>query len=195
MGLSISSVGNHEFDRGSRELRRVQRGGCHPVDGCRDGDAFSGARFQYLPRTSSTPHAPAAVSRDRGQDDRRGQRGLHRRNAARHAANRRARGHQRPHLPGRSLDCERAREEGSSNKASRAVVLLIHEGGRQGGPEDEADPNGCVNFGGAIETIARKLTPDIKVIVSGHSHRAYNCSIAGPSRDERGEYRPHRHAA
>src|SRR6185295_17908510 len=48
IGLSISSVGNHEFDRGSRELQRVQRGGCHPVDGCRDGAPFSGARFQYL---------------------------------------------------------------------------------------------------------------------------------------------------
>ena len=59
------------------------------------------------------------------------------------------------------------------------MVLLIHEGGQQGVPDEAADPNGCVDFSGAIATIARKLTSDIKVIVSGHSHRAYNCSIAG----------------
>jgi 5'-nucleotidase len=26
----------------------MQNGGCHPVDGCQDGDGFSGAFFQYL---------------------------------------------------------------------------------------------------------------------------------------------------
>lgn len=34
MGLSVSSVGNHEFDEGVSELLRMQKGGCHPVDGC-----------------------------------------------------------------------------------------------------------------------------------------------------------------
>src|SRR5436190_19085570 len=48
MNLAVSSVGNHEFDRGQDELRRMQAGGCHPSDGCRDGDGFAGARFQYL---------------------------------------------------------------------------------------------------------------------------------------------------
>ena len=37
------AVGNHEFDEGQAELRRMQRGGCHPEDGCRDGNGFSGA--------------------------------------------------------------------------------------------------------------------------------------------------------
>src|SRR5262249_43629491 len=48
IGLSVAGVGNHEFDHGWRALMRLQRGGCHPTDGCRDGDGFSGARFQYL---------------------------------------------------------------------------------------------------------------------------------------------------
>lgn len=26
----------------------MQNGGCHPVDGCQDGDGFEGARFRYL---------------------------------------------------------------------------------------------------------------------------------------------------
>ena len=38
-GRRRHSVGNHEFDEGVDELLRMQNGGCHPVDGCQDGDA------------------------------------------------------------------------------------------------------------------------------------------------------------
>ena len=48
MGLEISAVGNHEFDKGADELLRLQRGGCHPGDGCKGPQPFKGARFQYL---------------------------------------------------------------------------------------------------------------------------------------------------
>ena len=48
IGLQVSSVGNHEFDEGVDELIRMQRGGCHPADGCQDGDGFKGAKFTYL---------------------------------------------------------------------------------------------------------------------------------------------------
>src|SRR5690349_7647334 len=48
IGLQVSSVGNHEFDEGVDELIRIQRGGCHPVDGCQDGDGYAGAEFTYL---------------------------------------------------------------------------------------------------------------------------------------------------
>ena len=58
MHVDFASVGNHEFDKGSAELQRIQNGGCHPVDGCTaapyalpDGsttDVYPGADFQYL---------------------------------------------------------------------------------------------------------------------------------------------------
>ncbi|MCI0690016.1 MAG: hypothetical protein L0Y54_22695, partial [Sporichthyaceae bacterium] len=48
MGVDLSSVGNHEFDEGVTELYRMQFGGCHPTDGCQDGDGFAGADFPYL---------------------------------------------------------------------------------------------------------------------------------------------------
>ena len=41
-------MGNHEFDEGAAELLRMQEGGCHPVDGCLDGDGFAGADFDFL---------------------------------------------------------------------------------------------------------------------------------------------------
>jgi 5'-nucleotidase len=48
MGLDFATVGNHEFDEGVEELKRMQEGGCHPVDGCQDGDPFYGAEFKFL---------------------------------------------------------------------------------------------------------------------------------------------------
>jgi 5'-nucleotidase len=48
MGVDIAVVGNHEFDEGWRELLRMEKGGCNPVDGCQTGHRFRGARFDYL---------------------------------------------------------------------------------------------------------------------------------------------------
>ena len=58
MNVDFASVGNHEFDKGSAELLRIQNGGCRPVEGCtaapyalRGGgttDVYPGADFQYL---------------------------------------------------------------------------------------------------------------------------------------------------
>ncbi len=48
IGLDLNAVGNHEFDEGAAELLRMQVGGCHPVDGCLDGDPFAGADFRFL---------------------------------------------------------------------------------------------------------------------------------------------------
>ena len=110
MGLDVSSVGNHEFDEGTDELLRMQRGGCHPVDGCYFPDApYAGADFQYLaanvvlkdragrrlvegpgPRQGAHPAAG-----DRDQEGRRGQGRLHRHDA---------RGHADPGQPHRRLD-------------------------------------------------------------------------------------------
>ena len=55
------------------------------------------------------------------------------------------------------------------------IVLLIHEGGRQSG----VDPNGCENLGGGIIPIVQKLSPDIGIVLSAHSHRFYNCVFDG----------------
>ncbi len=61
MGLDYNGVGNHEFDEGIDELLRVAYGdqvvgdyvpaspdGCHPDDGCGDGDPYHGADFPFL---------------------------------------------------------------------------------------------------------------------------------------------------
>src|SRR3712207_1348830 len=56
IGLQVASVGNHEFDEGYRELRRMQRGGClddgpdgaNGQNSCPGDRRFQGADFRYL---------------------------------------------------------------------------------------------------------------------------------------------------
>ena len=73
LGLSLTSVGNHEFDEGEDELKRMQNGGCHPTDGCQDGTGFAGAKFKYLSanvidtRTGKPFFKPYAIRRFQGK--------------------------------------------------------------------------------------------------------------------------------
>jgi 5'-nucleotidase len=181
MHMSISSVGNHEFDKGTDELLRIQHGGCHPVDGCTGGGTFPGAAWEYL---SANVVRPAASD---------GQQPLFPATAIRTI------GGVKIGFIGETLGSTRQMvepagihdltflDEGSSaNKYAaelkqqgvNAIVLLIHQGAYQT-VEDSGDPNACRDFHGGIQPTLEKLSPDIKVVVSGHSHQAYNCLIDG----------------
>ncbi len=48
IGLKVAAVGNHEFDEGYTELRRIMKGGCHPVDGCSPAGTWKGAQYDYV---------------------------------------------------------------------------------------------------------------------------------------------------
>jgi 5'-nucleotidase len=65
IGLDLNAVGNHEFDEGAVELARMQRGGCHPVDGCLDGDGFGGAHFRFLAANVVREQARRSFARTR----------------------------------------------------------------------------------------------------------------------------------
>jgi 5'-nucleotidase len=54
------------------------------------------------------------------------------------------------------------------------VVAVVHEGG-----DADGGINGCDNPRGAIFEIVRALDPAIDVVLSAHTHRAYNCRIDG----------------
>lgn len=58
------------------------------------------------------------------------------------------------------------------------IVVLLHEGGRQTGA-DAWDVNGCSGLQGPIVDIANGMDDAIDVVVSGHTHQAYNCEIDG----------------
>ncbi len=49
--IDFNAVGNHEFDRGTDELRRLQNGGCQQYTStapCQINKNFSGAKFNFL---------------------------------------------------------------------------------------------------------------------------------------------------
>jgi 5'-nucleotidase len=178
MRVDVSSVGNHEFDEGWRELLRIQNGGCHAERGCSGSTPFKGAAFQYLaanvvfdPRLGqrSGPVLPAyAVKNISGA--RIGFIGLTLQDT--------------PELVMAAgvKDLRFEREAETANRwvrvlraqNVRAIVVLIHEGGF---PAVETDYSGCPGLKGRIIDIAKRMSDDVDVIVSGHTHRAYVCTI------------------
>ncbi|GIH04405.1 5'-nucleotidase [Rhizocola hellebori] len=176
LGLEITSVGNHEFDEGLPELRRLQFGGCHPVDGCADGDGFAGADYTYLSanvvdkRTQLPVLLPVSVRLIQGVPV--GFIGMTL-EGTRSIIN--------PGAPGIS-NIEFLDEIETANKWSKllslfgikAQVLLIHEGGLQ---DSAGQPSSCSGFTGAIKDIVAGLRPEFGVVVSGHTHRFYSCSL------------------
>ncbi len=178
MGLEASAVGNHEFDKGADELVRMQRGGCKTADGkddgCKGPQPFAGASFKYLAAstvvqtTGQTLFPAYHVKSFQGipiafigltlkdtptivVPD--GVRGLTFRDEA-----------------------ESVNELVPKLKAQGigAIVLLIHEGGVPAG-----DYNECPGISGPIVDIVKKLDKAVDVVISGHTHRAYNCRIDG----------------
>jgi len=171
-GLQISTVGNHEFDEGWAELRRLQNGGCHPVDGCQDKTPFAGARFEYLSANVVVDPGPQtlfpATTVKVVDGVRVGFIGLA------------LYGTPKIVMAGLTQGLTFRPEVEAGNEAAAAlvaqgvktIVVMIHEGGRPG----TADVNGC-DVTGAIVDIANRLSPDIDVIVSGHTHRSYVCTF------------------
>jgi 5'-nucleotidase len=191
LGLQISAIGNHELDESWPELYRMQKGGCHPVDGCQDGTPYAGASFTYLAAnvtldpTQADP-AMVALAGIAGRDP-------------------------RPLVPGTAVRevggvrvgfiglltqdtpevtvptgvrglafeplAERANEAARTLVAQgiRAIVVVMHEGGLQRG----TDINGCEEMSRDLLDLVNAMSDDIDVVVTGHSHQAYTCTIDG----------------
>ncbi|MDZ7591091.1 MAG: bifunctional metallophosphatase/5'-nucleotidase [Rubrivivax sp.] len=174
MGLEVAAVGNHEFDKGAAELLRLQNGGCHPADGCRGPAPFPGARFRYLAASTVVAATgrtllPAVHVKHvqgvpvafigltlKGTPDivmPSGVAGLAFRDEA-ETVNELV-----PELRRQGIE---------------AIVLLIHEGGYPAGGHDE-----CPALSGPIVDIVKRLDAAVDVVISGHTHRAYNCRLDG----------------
>ncbi len=184
IGLNINAVGNHEFDEGVTELLRMQYGGCHPVDGCQDGDPFGGAKFSFLAANvvwaeSGKPIFPAVRTiaiKDRVQT-KTGFTQIVKKIA----------------FIGMTLEGTpsivtpsgvagvRFLDEADTVNALvpklkalgvEAIIVLVHEGGAQAGTYNE-----CVGISGPIVDIVNRLDPEVDMVISGHTHQAYNCVI------------------
>jgi 5'-nucleotidase len=179
MGLDFNAVGNHEFDEGVYELIRMQEGGCHPVDGCLDGDDFGGADFRFLAanvtwKQNDKPIFPAYKTKSFG--------GVHVAFIGMTLEG-------TPNIvsPSGISELNFLDEAETVNalipklkkKGIEAVVVLIHEGGMQSSSTATTDPNGCVGISGPIVDIVNNFDDEVDVVISGHTHLPYNCVIDG----------------
>ena len=174
MGLEVTAVGNHEFDKGSAELLRMQRGGCHPTEGCKGPQPFKGASFQYLAAstfdtaTGKTILPAYHVKRFEGIPV--AFIGLTLKDTPSIVVP--------SGVVGLRFDDEAETVNRLVPELKRqgveAIVVLIHEGGVPTG-----DYNECPGISGPIVNIVKKFDKAVDVVVSGHTHRAYNCSIEG----------------
>jgi 5'-nucleotidase len=182
VGMNTTAAGNHEFDEGYNELLRMQRGGCHPVDGCQFNDTYGGAKFPILganvtKANSGLPALPPFWVEFRDgipigfigmplQDV--------------------------PILvdPNGIKDLKFGPEIDAANKYAdllnlfgvKSIVLLVHQGDQTA---TNGGPNGCTNVPGPGQLIAEKVSPKIDAVFSGHSHQHYNCTVKDPAGNPR----------
>ena len=179
LGLNLTSVGNHEFDEGEDELKRMQNGGCHPTDGCQDGTGFAGAKFKYLSanvidtRTGKPFFKPYAIRRFQGKKV--GFIGMT------------LEGTPGIVSPSGITHLKFADEADTANHYARvlkrrgvkAIVVLLHQGGFQSVPFNTDTINTCTGFSGDVTDIVQRTTKAVGVFITGHTHAAYNCVIDG----------------
>ena len=182
IGIDFNAVGNHEFDEGKAEILRMQHGGNHPTDiysgkglaaDLNAEGQFKGADFGFLAANVQDTTTGQTVLPGVGIKD--------------------FMGHKVAFI-GMTLDATPTivspagvaglsfKDEADTVNALipqlkaqgiEAVVVLVHEGGAiiSGGA------NGCTGVSGAIVDIVKRLDPAVDLVVSGHTHQAYNCEL------------------
>ncbi len=184
VGMDATAAGNHEFDEGYKELLRIQRGGCHPKDGCQFRDTYSGAHFPILGAnvTSAKTGLPALppfwVEIRDGIPI--GFIGMPLQDV--------------PILvdPNGIKELKFGDEIKAANRYAnfldaigvKSIVLLIHQGDQVTSPG--GGPNACnVAAQNPGSKIAAEVSPKIDAILSGHSHQHYNCVVKDPAGNPR----------
>jgi 5'-nucleotidase len=200
MGLDVSSVGNHEFDRGTEELRRISGAtddsftddvvACPETlngepfvvgtDGCfgnGEGHDFHGAEFPYLAanvldKATGEPMLPPYQVYEVGGGHRIALIGVVTETT--------------PDIVDAAgiADVQVIDEAEAVNKyvpqlirqGIKAIGVLVHEGGQQDGSQ-KANPNGCDTLSGPIVDINDRLHDQVDLVVSAHTHSAYNCML------------------
>jgi 5'-nucleotidase len=181
MQIDFNAVGNHEFDRGWRELLRLQQGGCdqHTLrEPCQISKPFAGAQFGFL--AANTVHEdgrallPATGLKRFTQDGASvtlGFIGLTLRATPTMVT------------PAGVAGLRFEDEAATANalvpqlKAQGAdvIVVVIHEGGRT---TSRGLEESCAGLSGDIVPILERLDPAVDVVVSGHTHQAYVCDYS-----------------
>jgi 5'-nucleotidase len=173
-GLDFNAVGNHEFDEGAVELLRMQEGGCHPTDGCQDGDGFAGADFEFL--------AANVKWHDTGDTLFPAYKVVHFKGVKVGLIGMTLEGTPTIVSPSGVAGLDFLDEADTVNAlvpqlradGVKTIVVLIHEGGFPTGGFNE-----CPGISGPIVDIVNRTSDEVDLFISGHTHQAYNCVIDG----------------
>jgi 5'-nucleotidase len=175
LGVEASVVGNHEFDEGLKELRRMQSGGCHPTDGCQFRDSFKGAKFPFLGSNVYYENGfpallPFSIEFSGGVPI--GVIGATLKDLPQVVT------------PEAIMGLKFGDEVEAIDRTAKlldvfgvkAQVVLLH----QGDSSETAGPDECKVRPGAATAIAEKVTSKVDAIFTGHSHQQYNCVVNDP---------------
>jgi 5'-nucleotidase len=205
MGLDVSSVGNHEFDRGTTELRRISAAtdwyerlqgqrvtACQDVtigvDGCfgEGGHEFEGAEFPYLAanvisKKTGLPILPPYQIFKTPSGKKLGLIGVVTDTTPTIVS------------PNGITDVTFIDEAKAVNtwvkvlqlQGVQALGVLVHEGGAVTDPVDLDLINNCTGLTGDIVGINQGVSAAVDLIVSAHSHTQYNCTLNDPKGNPR----------
>lgn len=192
IGLEVSAVGNHEFDRGLSALKRLQDGGCAPISQiksdkvktCVKGGAFEGARFPYLggnviDQATKKVLFPATFIRDFGAV-KIGFIGVTLKETAATTAGAQGLDFLQESLVV-NLEARKLKEQGVG-----AVIVLLHQGG--GTSAKLINDKACPGLEGPIRKVVTEFSKDVDVVISAHTHREYICTINGILTTQAGFY-------
>ncbi len=180
LGLDFNAVGNHEFDEGREELLRMQEGGCHPTDAnsCRGNEVgtpypFEGAKFDFLAANVVDTDSGKTLFRPYGVRNFKGNRvafiGMTLESTPTIVT------------PSGVAGLSFKDEADSANaligdlkrRGIKSIVVLLHEGG----VVNTGSINGCVGVSGPVVDIVGRLNDAVDLVVTGHTHQAYNCML------------------
>jgi 5'-nucleotidase len=179
IGMEVGALGNHELDKGAKELMRMQKGGCDAFDlskACKFNSSFAGAKFQYIAanvidKATGKTFLPPYFIRKVGNLE---------------IAFIGAVLKETPTivLPSGVAGLEFLDEADAVNKyipelkakGIETMVLLIHQGGTA---KELYDQKECASLSGSIVDIVKRLDKAVDVVVSGHTHRGYQCRVDG----------------
>ncbi|MFD7694903.1 bifunctional metallophosphatase/5'-nucleotidase [Streptomyces sp. NPDC059374] len=182
--LDVTSVGNHEFDEGSKELARLQNGGCHPTEGCYTDKKFKGADFPYLAANVLNEKSGKPILKPywvwKKKDVKIGFIGVTLEGTPGVVSAEGVKGLKfKDEVETINKYAKELRRQGV-----KSIVALIHEGGFPASTSYNYDcDSGSAGSGvsGPIVDIAKNVSPSVDALVTGHTHNAYVCTIPDPS--------------
>ena len=185
LGLDITSVGNHEFDKGRDELLRKQSGGCFPltadgskgkvgVDTCMNDGKFAGAKYKYLAanvidqKTGTTLFPSYEIRRVGGVDI--AFIGLTLKDTPSVVT---------PSGVAGMIFIDEVETVNKlvpelKAKGVASIVVLMHQGGFTNA--STVNDKTCPGLNGDIVELTDRLNSAIDVVISGHTHMEYVCT-------------------